>query len=137
MLNTGFKPVLNGEAKVLALSPDKTRLYVGGTFTTVNGASRSGIVAFDTSTGRVVDTFKATVNGAVYGLSATSTTVYVGGSFCLGERQQPAGPRRLPASDGGLLERLDAGHRPDHLLGPGDGRRARRPGGRRRLVPDR
>ena len=102
VLNTGFKPVLNGEVKVLTLSPDQTRLYVGGTFTTVNGASRGGIVAFDTATGRVVDTFKATVNGTVYGISATSTTVYVGGSFSAANGNNRQGFAAFSASTGGV-----------------------------------
>lgn len=103
VLNTGFKPVLNGEAKVLALSPDQSRLYVGGAFTTVNGASRAGIAAFDTSTGRIVDTFKATVNGVVYGISATSSTVYVGGSFSSANGNNRQGFAAFSASTGSVL----------------------------------
>ena len=103
VLNTGFKPVLNGEIRVLALSPDKTRLYAGGTFTTVNGAGRAGVVAFDTATGRVVDAFKASTTGAVYALSATSTTVYAGGSFSAANGVNRQGLAAFRVSDGGLV----------------------------------
>ena len=103
VLNTGFKPVLDNQANVLALSPDKTRLYVGGDFTKVNGSTRSYIVAFDTSNGQVVGTFKASLNGAVRGLAVTSTTVYVGGSFSQANGSNRAGLAAFRTSDGGLL----------------------------------
>ncbi len=76
----------------LALSPDGGRLYVGGTFTTIGGISRSGLAAVDTATGAV----DATWNPAPDTAAATDTTpartvaalatagdgrVFVGGSF--------------------------------------------------------
>ena len=103
VLNTGFKPTLNNAVHVLALSPDNTRLYVGGEFTTVNGSSRSYIVAFDTSNGQVVTTFKASLNGPVRALAVTSSTVYVGGSFSQANGNNRAGLAAFRTSDGGLL----------------------------------
>src|SRR5581483_11640158 len=45
------------EVDSLALSPDGGRLYVGGTFTTLGGLSRSGLAAVETSTGTVETTW--------------------------------------------------------------------------------
>jgi hypothetical protein len=76
----------------LALSPDGSRLYVGGTFSTIGGVSRSGLAAVDTATGAV----DASWNPAPDTVAATGTTpgrtvaalatavdgrVFAGGSF--------------------------------------------------------
>ena len=134
VLNTGFKPVLNGEAKVLALSPDQTRLYVGGSFTTVNGASRArhrGVRHLDGPDRRRLqgDGQRRRVRHLRHQQHGLRRRVLL-----LGERQQPPGLRRLLREHRLRPERLDAVHRPVHVLGPGGARRARRPGGRRRLV---
>ena len=77
---TSFAPAINGEIKTLASSPDGKRLYVGGTFTTVNGQSRFNIAAFDTASGALVNTFKPSAGGSyVNAIVATNTTVYAGG----------------------------------------------------------
>ena len=77
---TSFAPTLNGPVKALAASPDGARLYVGGTFTTVNGATRWNFAAFDTATGALSTAFKPAVGGSyVNAIAATSSAVYVGG----------------------------------------------------------
>ncbi len=77
---TSFAPVINGPVKSLAVSPDGTRLYVGGTFTTVNGQSRFNLAAFDVATGALLTTFKPAVGGSyVNAIVATNSSVYVGG----------------------------------------------------------
>ncbi len=82
---TSFAPTINGQVKALAASPDGTRLYVGGSFTTVNGTSHYNLVAFDTATGAVVSTFKAQVGGSyVNGIAASGSAVYVGGLLAAG-----------------------------------------------------
>src|SRR4051794_14794092 len=43
-----FAPSLNGQVKVVRASPDGTRLYVGGSFTTAGGATHSKIAAIST-----------------------------------------------------------------------------------------
>ena len=52
VLDPSFAPVLNAQALAIAASPDGSRIYVAGSFTTVNGSSRSRIAAFSTSNGR-------------------------------------------------------------------------------------
>ena len=98
-----FAPSLNGIVRVLALSPDKSRLYVGGEFTTVNGATRNRLVAFSTSTGAVISSFNVNLGGPVYAISATSSTVYVGGQFTQANGVNRGRLAAFRASDGGLL----------------------------------
>ena len=102
-LNTSFAPDLNGQALALAASPDGTRLYVGGDFTSANGQVRNRVAAYDTRTGALVPSFAPSVSSQVRALAATDDTVYLGGNFAaLGgvSRSQLAAVR---ASDGGLL----------------------------------
>jgi hypothetical protein len=77
----GFRADLNAQARTLAKSPDGTRLYVGGDFTTVNGVGRGHVAALDPSSGRLLDGFTPTASGEVMALLATPDTVYLGGSF--------------------------------------------------------
>ena len=49
---TSFAPVINGTVKAMAVSPDGSTLYVGGSFTQVDGQARFNVAAFSTATGR-------------------------------------------------------------------------------------
>jgi len=99
----GFAPKVNGVVRVLALSPDKTRLYVGGEFTAVDGVTHNRLVAFNTKTGQVDPTFAVNLGGPVYAISATSTTVYVGGSFTQANGVNRGRFAAFRAADGGLI----------------------------------
>ena len=76
-----FHHVLNAEATSIAASPDGTRIYVGGKFTSVDGVSRYRLAAFDVATGNLVTGFKPIPSGSVGTVAATDTTVYFGGAF--------------------------------------------------------
>lgn len=78
---TTWAPVLNGQVNAIDASPDGSRVYVGGAFTTVNGATRNRIVAFDTATGGVVTAFAGSANGEVFAIDSTASTVYFAGNF--------------------------------------------------------
>jgi PKD repeat protein len=80
-----FAPVVNGQVKALAVSPDGKRLYIGGTFSQVDGKTRWSIAAFDTATGALLETFKPAVGGSyVNSIVATNDVVYVGGLISAG-----------------------------------------------------
>ena len=81
VLITGFAPTLNGAVRTVVVSPDKTRVYIGGDFTAVNGVSRYRIAAFDAVTGALVTSFAPVLDAQVKTIWATNTTVYAGGSF--------------------------------------------------------
>jgi hypothetical protein len=78
---TSFNHSLNGQGRIIVASPDGSRVYVGGDFTTVDGRSHPHIAAFSTADGSLVSTFAPTVSGSVLGLAVTGSTVYAGGSF--------------------------------------------------------
>ncbi|WP_051468097.1 hypothetical protein [Actinomadura oligospora] len=80
-LVTTFNHKLNGQGLRIVASPDGKRVYVGGEFTTVDGKAHTRLAAFDTKTGKLVDTFKPVVSNKVRGIAATDSTVYFGGNF--------------------------------------------------------
>ena len=102
-LIASFNPNLNGQVLALAVSPDGSRLYVGGDFTTVNGVKRGGFAAFDTSTGSLVASFHPDTNYAVRTIVATNTVVYFGGKFATVAGVARSNLAAVRASDGAVL----------------------------------
>jgi len=80
-LITSFAPNLNAQALALAASPDGSRVYVAGDFTTANGQTRRRVAAYSTATGQLITDFAPSVSGQVRALAATNDTVYLGGSI--------------------------------------------------------
>lgn len=78
---TSWNPYANAQVQVVALSPDKSRLYIGGDFTSTGGQTRQKIAAYNTANGQLVATFAPTLNGRVKGIAVSNTAVYVGGMF--------------------------------------------------------
>ncbi len=77
-----FAPQVNGPIRAVAASPDGTRLYIGGSFTSVNGQPRFNVAVLDPTTGALLPGFNASIGGSgVYGLAATAETVYLTGLF--------------------------------------------------------
>jgi hypothetical protein len=71
----------NGTVYSAALSADGQWIYLGGTFSTVNGVSAGRLAKVSTSTGAVDRTFNARVNGAVRALQLVGSHLLVGGQF--------------------------------------------------------
>jgi PKD repeat protein len=80
-LITSFNHTLNAQGLAIAVSPDKSTLYVGGDFTKVDGATHNHLAAFNIATGALTATFTANLNASVKSVTATNATVYAGGSF--------------------------------------------------------
>lgn len=76
-----FNHSLNAQARVITASPDGSRIYVGGDFTSVDGAAHGHVAAFITSTSALDPTFRATGNGGVRGLAASASTLFIGGNY--------------------------------------------------------
>jgi hypothetical protein len=75
----GFRADTNGRVK--ALATDGTRLFLGGNFTKVNGATRNHLAAVDLRTGAVQAWWTADANGDVYALSQAAGKLFVAGNF--------------------------------------------------------
>jgi PKD repeat protein len=107
VLDTSFAPSFNAQIRAVTVSPDQSRIYVGGDFTsvTVNGTTtpRSRIAAFNANTGALISTFNPPVNSSIDAVVATNTTVYAGGSFQGVGNQNRQGLAAFQASNGALL----------------------------------
>ena len=86
--NTGkvdqtFRPTFNGGVNSVEASPDGTKLFVAGTFSTISGVARQKVASLSLTTGTPVASFVFTgaTNNAGTALAATNTTVYIGGKF--------------------------------------------------------
>ncbi|MDP3894954.1 PKD domain-containing protein [Nocardioides sp.] len=102
-LVTSFAPTFNAQVRAIAVSPDQTRIYVGGDFTSVNGTSRRRIAAFNATTGALISSFNPPINYHVNALVATNSTVYAGGEFQDVGTQVRQGLAAFNASNGALL----------------------------------
>ncbi|MGN7799273.1 PKD domain-containing protein [Leifsonia sp. 22587] len=72
---------LNAQALAIAASPDGSRVYLGGDFTSASGASYYRIVAISTATGQPIASFRPIMESQVRAIAVTNTAVYAGGTF--------------------------------------------------------
>ena len=80
-VDTGFVPTLSGNVEALEPGADGTSVYVGGSFSTVNGVSSYGITKLDTATGARVTAFTATTAGKVRDIALSGSTLYLAGDI--------------------------------------------------------
>lgn len=110
---TSWAPTLSGgKATGLALSPDGSRIVIGGSFTTMNGGSSPGYglgMVSSTGTGKTNLTFKvnnwvrnAGLNGAITSLSGDSDGVY-GSGYDFGSGANFEGTFRASWTDGSII----------------------------------
>ncbi|MEW9534407.1 LamG-like jellyroll fold domain-containing protein [Microbispora sp. NPDC049125] len=76
-----FTHTLNAQARTITASPDGSRIYVGGEFTTVDGVAHNRLVAFNTATGAIDTAFNPSVSSTVWAITVSASTVYIGGNF--------------------------------------------------------
>jgi hypothetical protein len=102
VLKKAFRPNVNGTVHALAASPDGKRLYVGGSFTEVNGRVRRHIVALTPGNGTVVSSFRAGTDRAVRAIAAGSRAVWFGGDFRTVRGVSRTSLAKVRASDGAV-----------------------------------
>ncbi|MRG60096.1 PKD domain-containing protein [Agromyces sp. CFH 90414] len=100
---TGWNPSPNGRVLGTALSPDGSRLYVAGTFTSIAGETRYRLAAFDTATGTLVANWRPGTNALVNDIVATASTVYLVGEFTNVNNVARTRVAAVSASTGALL----------------------------------
>ncbi len=82
LIDTAFRPTFGGGGvNAVEASPDGTKLYVAGSFNTVNGVTKRKIASLNLTTGAPVAGFTANAGAQATALAATNTTLYVGGNF--------------------------------------------------------
>ena len=82
LIDTSFRPTFGGGGvTAVEASPDGTKLYVAGSFNTINGVTKRKIASISPATGAPVAGFTANASAQATALAATNTTLYVGGNF--------------------------------------------------------
>jgi hypothetical protein len=106
VIDPNFDPQLNaGPAYSVVAGPGDT-VYVGGSFTTVGGASHRGLVQLnvtpsDAATdGTVVTGFTGSVSGYVEAMALSGSALYIGGQFATVDSTAEEGVARLNATTG-------------------------------------
>lgn len=98
-----FAPELNGQVRVVELSPDSKRLFVGGEFTKVNGVNRYRVAVFDVATGELVNDIVPSLDYHALDLSVTADTLYIGGKFTSASGQRRVNAAAYDLKTGNLL----------------------------------
>jgi PKD repeat protein len=81
-IDTGFTPSLNGQVRALFPGPSPDTVYVGGSFSTVNGTTSRDLTLVSTVTGQIVPGFApSSINGMVWAISQTGSRLLVAGQF--------------------------------------------------------
>lgn len=78
---TSFNHSLDGQGLAVKASPNGTRVFVAGDFTSVDGVAKNHVAAFDAATGNLVTGFAASVSGRADALAVSNDTLFVGGNF--------------------------------------------------------
>lgn len=76
-----FNADTDGIVYAVAASADGGTVYLGGSFSQVNGVPRANLAAVDAVTGSVLPDWQADTNGAVRALDVYGDVLYVGGQF--------------------------------------------------------
>ena len=98
-MNGTWNPNPNARIRNMAMSPDGTRLYVAGSFTSIGGAARYRIASFNTATGALTS-FAPVLNGKVNAVAATNSTVYLVGQFTVANGSPVSGAAAYDAVTG-------------------------------------
>lgn len=92
-----------GSPGVRALATAADRLYVGGTFSGIDGTGRASLVALDAAAGNLISSFHPRANAGITAIRASSdgAKVYAGGAFSrIGGQIRSGGAAELWTSTG-------------------------------------
>jgi len=81
VIDTSFAPVFDDEVTAIAASPDGQSLYVGGAFSTVNGATARKVAKISAITGAKDLVYSGGANGRVNDLTLSRNRLIIAGQF--------------------------------------------------------
>ena len=104
LVDAGFHPVFSGGGvDAIEFSPDGSRLYVAGSFSSVNGVTKRGVAQLDPVTGATITGFTANTGARATALAVSSDTVYIGGKFTTVNNLTRSGVAAVNATTGAVL----------------------------------
>ena len=97
-----FEVLADSTVKAVAIAGNT--LYVGGSFTTIDGQPRQGAAAIDLTTAGLVAAFApAVTGGTVYDIAIDGSSVYLAGDFISVDAASRAGLARVDRTTGAVL----------------------------------
>ena len=108
LVDATFRPTFDGGVEDVEASPDGTKLFVAGSFNTVNGVAKRKFASINPTTGATVTGFTANGNSLGTELEATNSTVYLGGKFTTINNAAHRGLAAVDANTGALVGRTAA-----------------------------
>lgn len=108
LVDANFRPTFDGGVTDVEASPDGTKLFVAGSFNTVNGVTKRKFASINPTTGATVTGFTANADAVGTELEATNTTVYLGGKFTRINQTDHRGLAAVDATTGALVGRTNA-----------------------------
>lgn len=100
---TSFNPNVNAAVLSIVASPDGSRIYAGGSFTSVGGVARYRVAAFTTATGALVTPWNPGTNARVASLAVSGSTLYLAGAFSNSGKENRNGLSAFDTTTGALL----------------------------------
>src|SRR5205807_855705 len=105
-VDEAWSPSVNGTVTTMALSKDRATLYIGGTFTRVNGEPRGRLAALD-ARGGILNAWAPGLDREVSELALSEDSVYVVGAFT-----KVGDERRLKVAEIGIANGIATGWSP-------------------------
>ncbi|NKZ08816.1 PKD domain-containing protein [Actinomadura latina] len=107
-IDPNFAPSLNkGEASVLLPAPDGQSIYVGGSFSEINGTRQFVLARIDAQTGAPITAFKPQLDARVRDLRFAGGRLYVAGTFATAGGAARAGLATLNPQTGARDDFVD------------------------------
>ena len=106
-LDVSPDPAVNRSVQALAPSADGRSVYVGGSFSQLNGSAVDRVVKLDGTTGAADPNFHVTVRSSVKDLVVSGSKLYLAGDFTSVDNQARGGLAAVDAGTGALDANLD------------------------------
>jgi hypothetical protein len=106
-LDVSSDPTVDRSVQALAPSPDGRSVFVGGSFTLLNGVAVDKLVKLDGATGTLDPNFHVTAKSAVKDIALSGSLLYVAGGFTTFDGQPRGGLAALDATTGALDANLN------------------------------
>lgn len=105
-IDRAFAPAVNGVVNAVLAGPNGT-VYLGGSFSTVNGTTARNLVQVSVATGARVGAFAPSgINGAVFDLASSGSRLFVAGTFTSVAGAPHGGLAAVAATTGAVDEYL-------------------------------
>jgi hypothetical protein len=112
-LLSGFSANINGTVRTLAAAPDGSALFIGGSFSLINGVNRLHVAEINPLTGALVTSWTTSTTGVIDGdvwtMAVSDDAVYLGGDFTAVDGTSEAHVAAVERATGALVPGWNVG----------------------------